>query len=224
VPQALALDWNGSRCTPHIGWDWALLGTAPNPAVLRAHSPRPTLLVAMGGSDPLGLTLRAAQALAKLDPVFRARFIIGPGMDQPKALARRIATLASNFETLEGADDLAPEYAAADLALCAFGVTAYELAAYGVPAIYLGISKDHALSASAFERAGMGVSLGVADDVQPGDIAAVVWSLLNDRAAREAMGAVAMDTIDGRGAERIAADLAETLAARRALKPAALAL
>ena len=35
---------------------------------------------------------------------------------------------------MEGADDLATEYASADLALCAFGVTAYELAAFGVPA------------------------------------------------------------------------------------------
>ena len=42
---------------------------------------------------------------------------------------------------MEGADDLATEYASADLALCAFGVTAYELAAFGVPAIYLGLTR-----------------------------------------------------------------------------------
>jgi spore coat polysaccharide biosynthesis protein SpsF len=222
VPQALALDWSGAHCTPHIGWAWAPLGTTRNPAALHVHSQMPTLLVAMGGTDPQGLTLRAAQALAKLDPVFRARFIIGPGMNQPKAVARKIANLSSNFETLEGADDLAPEYAAADLALCAFGVTAYELAAYGVPAIYLGLSEDHALSASAFEAAGIGVSLGVAQAVSNEDIATVAWALLNNRASREDMRAAGMNKIDGHGAERIAAGIAQALAAKRA--PSAIAL
>jgi spore coat polysaccharide biosynthesis protein SpsF len=222
VPQALALDWRGSHCTPHIGWEWALLGATRNPAALRVHSSKPTLLVSMGGTDPQGLTLRAAKALAKLDPVFRARFIVGPGVPQPKALARQIASLAPNFETLEGADDLAPEYAVADLALCAFGVTAYELAAYGVPAIYLGLTEDHALSGSAFEAAGIGVSLGVAAKATSEDIATVVWTLLNGAATRDEMRAAGMNCIDGRGAERIAANIAQALAAKRA--PEALAI
>jgi spore coat polysaccharide biosynthesis protein SpsF len=222
VPQALALNWSGSHCAPHIGWAWALLGTTRNPAALRVHASQPTLLVTMGGTDPLGLTLRAAKALVKLDPVFRARFVIGPGVPQPKALARQIANLCSNFETLEGADDLAPEYAAADLALCAFGVTAYELAAYGVPAIYLGLTEDHAQSACAFEAAGIGVSLGVAEHVSNDDIATVVWTLLNDAATREDMRAAGMKHIDGQGAERIAASIVQALAAKRA--PSAIAL
>ena len=68
-------------------------------------------------------------------------------------MARAVAGLKSNFETIEGADDLAIAYASADLALCAFGVTAYELAAFGVPALYLGLTEDHARSAGAFDRA-----------------------------------------------------------------------
>ena len=41
----------------------------------------------MGGSDPSGLTLRAARALARLDPIFRARFVIGPGMEEREKIA-----------------------------------------------------------------------------------------------------------------------------------------
>ncbi|HSM96595.1 MAG TPA: NTP transferase domain-containing protein, partial [Rhizomicrobium sp.] len=163
VPQAAVLDWTGSDCVARIGWEWALLGLAKARLSPRPRALRPTLLVTMGGSDPMRLTLRAARALAKLDPVFRARFVIGPGMENPVQTARRIASLAPHFETIEGADDLTTEFAASDLALTAFGVTAYELAAYGVPALYLCLNEDHALSASAFERAGMGMSLGVAD-------------------------------------------------------------
>lgn len=176
----------------------------------------------MGGSDPQGLALRAAKALAPLDSAFRIRFVIGTGVADAAKVAASVVAMKSNYETVEGADDLAIEYASADLALCAFGVTAYELAAYGVPAIYLGISEDHALSASAFEAAGIGVSLGVAESASNEDIASVVWTLLNDSATREDMRASGMSKIDGQGAERIAADIAQALAAKR--KPIAVAL
>src|SRR5262249_41254623 len=154
---------SGSHCTARIGWEWSILGSAQPPSRLRPMSPRPTLLVAMGGSDPLGLTLRAARALSRLDPILRARLIIRPGLEDPERVAAQIAKLRSNFETIEGADDLATEYASADLALAAFGVTAYELASFGVPALYLCLTEDHAQSASAFEYAGMGISLGLAE-------------------------------------------------------------
>src|SRR6185437_15856821 len=177
VPQARALTWTGARTVARIGWEWSLLGLNPHLTPARTIAGRPTLLVAMGGSDPHGLTLRAAQALAPLDPVFRIRFVIGTGTKDAAKIAAKVVALKNNYETVEGADDLATEYAAADLALCAFGVTAYELAAFGVPAIYLGLSEDHARSASAFEAAGMGISLGVADQVEDDAILASVKAL-----------------------------------------------
>ena len=111
------------------------------------------MLVAMGGSDPHGLTLRMAKALAVLDSVFRIRFVIGTGMKDADVVARGLVALKKNYETVEGADDLSVEYASADVALCAFGVTAYELAACGIPALYLGLTEDHVASASAFADA-----------------------------------------------------------------------
>jgi len=215
VPQAEALDWHGSHCVARIGWEWALLGMTKPAPTRRAAPPRPTLLVSMGGSDPHGLTLRVARLLTRLNPVFRARFVIGPGMENRSRIARAVASLAPNFETIEGAADLAAEYAASDLALVAFGVTATELAAHGVPALYLGLTDDHALSASAFEQAGMGLSLGVAERVQDEDIARAVWALLSDSPRRREMRAAGLMTIDGEGAARIAADLAQALAERR---------
>jgi len=99
-------------------------------------------------------------------------------------------------------------------------VTAYELASFGVPALYLCLTEDHALSASAFEYAGMGVSLGVAETVSDDRIAKSVWSMLGDTARRREMHAAGLMTIDGEGASRIAADLASMLAAKRASNPA----
>jgi spore coat polysaccharide biosynthesis protein SpsF len=168
----------------------------------------------MGGSDPMGLTLKAAQALSKLDSVFRARFVIGPGVADKARLAKNIVSLAPNFETLEGADGLATEFASADVALCAFGVTAYELAAYGVPALYLCLTEDHALSASVFQNGNMGQSLGLAEQVGDDEIAKAVWALLTDSVRRREMRAAGLMTVDGSGAARVAGDLAQALATR----------
>jgi spore coat polysaccharide biosynthesis protein SpsF len=219
VPQAYALDWKGARTVTRIGWEWALLGLNPLLASPRPADPasHPTLLVVMGGSDPQGLTLRAAQALVPLD-LSRVRFVIGAGMKNAAKVAREVAAMKDNFETLEGVDDLSAEYAAADLALCAFGVTAYELAVFGVPALYLGLTDDHTRSASAFEATGMGISLGVAARVASADILAHVKALLNDTGRRRDMRNAGLATLDGNGASRIAADLA--LALRQPIKRA----
>jgi len=224
VPQAAVLDWTGSDCVARIGWEWALLGLTKAKLNVRPRAARPSLLVTMGGSDPFGLTLRAARALAKLDPVFRARFVIGPGMEHAAQTAKRIASLAPHFETIENADDLTTEIAASDLALTAFGVTAYELAAYGVPALYLCLNEDHALSASAFERAGMGMSLGVHSAIEDFDIASATWALIGDSARRRDMHAAGLMAIDGEGAVRIAADLAASLKQRRSATPSRIAI
>ncbi|MES2256074.1 MAG: NTP transferase domain-containing protein [Pseudomonadota bacterium] len=216
VPQAKALDWTGARTVARIGWEWSLLGLNPHLTPIGAMSLRPTLLVAMGGSDPQGLTLRAAKALAPLDPVFRIRFVIGTGMADAAKVAANVVALKANYETVEGADDLATEYASADLALCAFGVTAYELAAFGVPSLYLGLTEDHARSASAFEQAGMGRSLGVAADVSDDEILSAVKALMNDTACRREMRNAGLAILDGSGAARIAADLAAALKEEKA--------
>jgi spore coat polysaccharide biosynthesis protein SpsF len=219
VPGALALDWSGSNALPRLGWEWALLGLNSAQKSQETRAPknpgRPTVLVAMGGSDPHGLTLRMAKALAVLDSVFRIRFIIGTGMKDAAVVARGLVALKKNFETVEGADDLSVEYASADVALCAFGVTAYELAACGIPALYLSLTEDHVASASAFADAGMGISLGLADKVADAEIARNVQWLLNKPAVRREMRRAGPALLDGQGAARIAADLACALTAAR---------
>jgi spore coat polysaccharide biosynthesis protein SpsF len=234
VPGAKALDWTGSNTLPRIGWDYALLGLNPNITPTRAPAVgsmvgrsgdrppgRPTVLVAMGGSDPYGLTLRCAKALAPLDSALRIRFVIGTGMKDGAAVAQGLVALKNNYETVEGADDLSIEYASADVALCAFGVTAYELAAFGIPAVYLGLTEDHAASASAFADAGMGLNLGAMDKVSDDEIARGVQWLLNKPAVRRDMRQAGLALMDGQGAARIAADLAMALnTARLPLKAA----
>jgi spore coat polysaccharide biosynthesis protein SpsF len=218
VPQVKTLDWTAARTVPRIGWEWSLTGLNPHLTPVRAMATRPTVLVAMGGSDPFGLTLRTAQALTGIDPAWRVRFVIGSGMQDAQKVAAAVVALSGRYETVEHADDLALEYAHADLGLCAFGVTAYEMAAFGVPAIYLGLTEDHAASARAFDEAGMGQLLGTIDAVTDEQITQAVNALLHDAPRRRLMRKVGLSLIDGEGAGRIAADLA--LALKEEQRPA----
>jgi spore coat polysaccharide biosynthesis protein SpsF len=211
LPQARVLGWAGARTVPRIGWEWSLMALDPRLAPARAPGARPTLLVAMGDSDPAGLTERAARLLALLETTFRIRFVIGRGMQNAGRTAAAIVRMRSSYETVEGADDLSTEYAAADLALCAFGNTAYELAAFGVPALYLGLTDADARSASAFAIAGMGENLGVADRITNLEILEAVKTLMNDSARRRDIRGCALAALDGGGAARIAGDLAKAL-------------
>lgn len=216
VPKAMALDWKGSSTLVRVGWQWTILGARPASQLQPERRGLPRLLVTMGGSDPMGLTLRCAQALAGDDLHCRIRFVIGRGIGDGARLAKSVIALSPQFETIEGADDLGPEFAGADLALCAFGVTAYELAASGVPALYLGLTDDHVDSAAAFAQAGMGINLGRADAVSDETIVAAIRRLLGDTALRRQMRHAGLTRIDAQGADRIAADLAGFLVQRRA--------
>ena len=226
LPQLESLSWKGASTQVRSGWEWALLGFDPARVTstrATSNGERPTIVVSMGGSDPLDWTRLAARALVRVTAPFKARFVIGPGFRGGPALARDIEAMSPNFEIVQGVNDLGPVFAAADLAVVTFGVTAYELAALGVPALYLTISDDHAMSASSFEKAGMGSTIGLGRMLRPDDIAKATWQLLVAEERRREMRTIGLHTVDGRAAERIAADLAQALAESRASGRAATA-
>lgn len=201
VAQVFALDWRGAESEPFVGWEWVVLGQDTSLPLSSKHG-RPRVIVSMGGSDPRGLTIPAVKALTALEANFDATVVLGPGADHQ--FDRDVAKIAPRFNVVRSPNDLPRLMAAADLGLISFGVTAYELAALGVPAVYLCLTEDHAASASAFERAGMGVSLGVASQVDGAKIGVVIEDLLSSRERLRAMSAAGRMNLDGRGAARIA--------------------
>jgi spore coat polysaccharide biosynthesis protein SpsF len=224
VPQVETLSWKGTRTQVRTGWEWALLGFDPSTVVpnrVELDAVRTRVVISMGGSDPLDMTRLVACGLAKITIPFGARFVIGPGFRTGPRLAREIEGMRPNFETVQGVSDLGSEFASADFALISFGVTAYELGALGVPALYLALTDDQLLSATAFERAGMGIRMGLGRILRAEDIARAAWRLIVDADRRRDMRAASLNTIDGKAGERIAQDLAEALASARAQRRSA---
>jgi spore coat polysaccharide biosynthesis protein SpsF len=166
----------------------------------------------MGGSDPHGLTLPAVKALASIRRNVKVTVIVGPSVSADAEDAVRLEAPA--FTVVRNPANLGDIMATADVALVTFGVTAYELASIGVPAIYICLNEDHAESASAFVRAGMGVSLGLAASLEPHDMSDSVVDLLDDPDLCRSMSAAGRMNLDGRGATRIAAALSRLIQER----------
>lgn len=219
VPQVRRLDWSGFTGDLYIGWEWVVLRPefAWHRQLVTQHreckSPdmRVRILVTMGGSDPAGLTLKALKALDSLDNDFETMVILGPGFMHLKALATWLANARRSYHLRHSVRGMPTLMAEADLAVASFGVTAYELAAMGVPSVYLCLTEDHAESASVFVDAGIALSLGFHTDVSEGQIARSIRQLLDDRLSRQDLGTRARVQVDGKGAQRVAGVIASIL-------------
>ncbi|MHB8066857.1 MAG: PseG/SpsG family protein [Desulfobaccales bacterium] len=214
VPQVRRLDWTGFTGELHVGWEWVVLDRAYGQHRPKVPGRTMQVLVTMGGSDPAALTLKALRALELLEDDFETLVVLGPGFSHNQDLDRLLAITRRRYQVLRHVTNMQGLMGEVDLAVAAFGVTAFELAAMGVPAIHLGLTPDHAESASALAAAGMALSLGVYQQVSDVQLAASVSQLLADASRRSAMAARAQETIDGRGGQRIA-QLVASHAARR---------
>ena len=216
VPQVERVDWSGFRGKLFIGWEWVVLRPQFAQSAPLRKSSKCSLLIAMGGSDPAGLTLKAVLALDRLDEDFESVIIVGAGFCHRQALGDLLGQTRRRFTVREDVSEMSAAMAQADLAVCSFGMTSYELAVMGVPAVCVCLSEDHVESASALVAAGMGISVGVNDQDTETRLAAAVKGLLADKNARAQMSARARELVDGRGARRIAEMLVSTAAGRTA--------
>jgi spore coat polysaccharide biosynthesis protein SpsF len=205
VPQVEEMDWAGFAGKRFAGWDWVLLKREFAAAEsLAAPDHTIDILVTMGGSDPAGMTAFVVDALNLLPTPVAIEVVVGPAFGRPAALADTAARSRHAVRVSHRPEAMAPLMRASRLAVASFGVSAYELAACGVPTVHLCLSDDHARSASAFEREQIAVSLGVVGNVQPRQVADAVAGLLGDAGRRMKMAARARALVDGQGAARVA--------------------
>jgi len=214
VPQVQEMNWDGFTGELLSGWQWVILRQGFIDCRNKRSSDqtgKPAVLVTMGGSDPKGLTLKAVEALEVLNQNLRVIILLGPGFTHKEQIEAKLECSQLQYRVYENHSEPGCLFATADLAVASFGVTAYELAATGVPSVLLGISEDHALSASVFESAGIGINLGFYSGVKKKNIAEAVKKLLDDHRLRKKMSEQALKLVDGRGAQRIAKIIRERL-------------
>ncbi|HOX08052.1 MAG TPA: hypothetical protein PK280_16760 [Planctomycetota bacterium] len=166
------------------------------------------LLVTFGGSALRQLAERTVGELAAAGSALEIRVLVGTLANPGNRLREAIRRLPRASLVSVGAGcDLGEHFAWADLAVSAAGLTKYELALFGVPAIILSIGDDQDKVAGKFAKAGTVRYLGRLEKLDPGAIGTAVSELAADGDARRLMCDAGRALVDGRGAARIADEI-----------------
>jgi spore coat polysaccharide biosynthesis predicted glycosyltransferase SpsG len=187
---------------------WAPL--APLFAVAHEHALRDQraagaplrVLVAFGARDSTNRTGLVVDALRQLGRSFVATVVLGAAFDSRDGVDS-IAARHGDFRVVTSPTDMSTLYLAHDLAIGAPGVSQYERACCGLPTILIAQNQRQEPLAEAW--AAKGCALLAAPTTEA--IVAGVETLLADDSKRRALHDAALTTVDGAGAERLAAAL-----------------
>ena len=184
------------------GPDYVVLRRDIRRLTREAASTPPHLLVTFGGYDEDNLALAAMGELTGVETPFTATVICSADADGLAEAQTFAASHPGRFRVLPPGD-ITPLIAAADLALCAGGTTALELASLGVPMVLVTVADNQEPGAAALAGAGCARLAGRGIGALP-DAARILSDLLRDAAACKDMGRAGSALVDGRGVERIA--------------------
>ena len=182
---------------------------------------RPTgdrIRVTAGGSDPAGITAHMLAALHRVDDRrLDLRVVVGPIFSAEAIAEIEELALRSRHRCtlLRAPASLADQMFWCDLAIAASGLTKYELAASGTPALLVSIDAIHAAYNAPFAVLGTSWHLGVAAEVDAFEAASKIMELLDDVATREKQSEAGRLLLDGLGARRIVGLLSGTNPRRR---------
>lgn len=177
----------------------------------RAGVAVPRVVLCFGGSDPARVTERLAPALvvaaARAVPAWTLEVIVGAGYAGTAGIDDGVAAAA--FPMVRDPADLPERLAEADLAIVAAGTMKFEVACLGRPAILVGVADDQLPVGPVFAATGGADWLGDGRTFDPARLSDAVAELIGDPARREAMGLRGAATVDGLGADRLAANILE---------------
>lgn len=174
------------------------------------------VLVTAGGSDPTDATMLCLAALEEIaEPVLSVHVVVGPSFTESMVarIGSAAATSRHDITLIAAPSNLAAEMSWCDAALSASGVTKYELACTGTPALLFSIDDDHHALNGPFRTLGTAGDLGVVAAIEPRALADELASLLTNPAQRRDMAAAGRLAVDGCGGERLFDTLQNTVAA-----------
>jgi spore coat polysaccharide biosynthesis predicted glycosyltransferase SpsG/CMP-N-acetylneuraminic acid synthetase len=163
------------------------------------------VLLSFGGSDPQGLTLKAARALMGLDPGVSLVAVAGPAFGRVSELKALQARLPRKLDVIEEpGGHIAELMLEADVMVGSGGMSVYEIAALGTPGVILGQNAREDRRMREFARHGTIEYLGLGTEVGDEALAEAVTALLKDAPRRREMSGRGRRLVDGLGAQRAA--------------------
>lgn len=163
------------------------------------------ILVTQGGSDTYGFTPKIVRSLNGIPGRPRVTVVVGPAFRHERELRDATAASSVPLTLVRNARNMGALMVQADMAVTAGGLTMFELACVGTPAVVVCGERFEVGTAARLAQEGAVMNLGFGGDVEEGQIARAVGTLAADRQKREAMSSRSRALVDGRGAGRVAA-------------------
>jgi spore coat polysaccharide biosynthesis predicted glycosyltransferase SpsG len=161
------------------------------------------ILVTLGGADTYGFTPRVVRALAPIPAGILVKVILGSAFRHEAEMNAALEDLAGRPWVVErNVAEMGRYMAEADLAICSGGLTLFEMACVGTPAIVVCGEPFEVATASRLSSSGFGVNLGFGADCTEAAIYGAVMGLISDGARRAAIGQRGRELVDGWGARR----------------------
>lgn len=157
------------------------------------------LLVSLGSGDTAGLAAGVVEQVARLAPDCRIDIV---GAAEPAAAPKRERVVVHRRT-----DRMIELLAAADAAVGAGGVAAWERCALGLPSVAIVTAENQRHVAATLAGAGAALVIGLDGAVDAAALAAAIGRLIADAAARHGLSRCAARLCDGLGAARLAAML-----------------
>ncbi|HET7747136.1 MAG TPA: hypothetical protein VFM29_07530 [Vicinamibacteria bacterium] len=169
-----------------------------------------SVLLSFGGSDPQGLTLKAARALARLPREVDLLAVTGPAFSYRRELDQLARAGDGRLRVIhDAAGHISELMLEADVMVGSGGMSVYEIAALGTPGVILAQNTREDRRMRAFAGHGTVEYLGLGTEVEEEAIETSVRALLADAGRRRAMSERGRALVDGFGATRAAEVLLE---------------
>lgn len=142
------------------------------------------ILVAMGGMDPENLSEKVVNSLLDIVPHVNVKVVVGNGYKEKVMLSRLVEDFQNESSVVDQQPDLTKLFSWCDVCICAGGLTKYEAAYLGIPALVMSENEEQAEETVYFAKLGLVYDLGLAKNSDKSTRTADISRILHDRERR----------------------------------------
>ena len=165
------------------------------------HNP-PNIVVTTGGADPGGVLIKLIPWLKEMDLKANILILIGQVFKYKNELEKLIINLPDNFKVFPYS---LKELLEADIVICTFGVSIYEMIYLQIPTICISHSRENEKSAKILkERYEVIEDMGFIENLAPQNLHLSIKKLLENETYYQKIVQKCNNLIGGKGAKQIA--------------------
>jgi len=163
------------------------------------HNP-PNIIVTTGGSDPKGVLIKIIKWLKEINLPANIYLLVGHAFKFKDQLEDIKENLPDNFRVVPYSPQ---EIIKADIVICTFGVTIYEMIYLQIPTICISHTVENANDSKIInEKYGVIKDMGYIDDINSGDLNIAIRNIMQED-KHQKMVERCDNIIDGMGAKRV---------------------